>query len=159
MQDLNALVAEACRQFADIADSAHLEEAKAGYLGKSGSLTELLKGLGKLSAEERKPAGERINAAKAEIESALNLRREQLANQKLEAKLAAERPVLRSTMPSTPRSSVRTAVRSTVRCVCSAPRRLRSSSLSTISWRWRSAHAALRLSRASTKQALTWNFW
>ena len=90
MQDLNALVAEACRQFADIADSAHLEEAKARYLGKSGSLTELLKGLGKLSAEERKPAGERINAAKAEIESALNLRREQLANQKLEAKLAAE---------------------------------------------------------------------
>jgi phenylalanyl-tRNA synthetase alpha chain len=90
MQDLNALIAEACRQFADISDSAHLEEAKARYLGKSGSLTELLKGLGKLSPEERKPAGERINAAKAAIESALNTRREQIANQKLEAKLAAE---------------------------------------------------------------------
>ena len=40
--------------------------------------------------EERKQAGERINAAKSDVEAALNQRREQLANHKLEAKLAAE---------------------------------------------------------------------
>ena len=90
MQDLNALVADACNQFEAITDSAHLEEAKARFLGKAGSLTSLLKGLGQLAADERKAAGERINAAKTEIESALNLRREQLAQQKLDAKLAAE---------------------------------------------------------------------
>ena len=90
MQDLNALVADARSQFEAITDSAHLEEAKARFLGKTGNLTGLLKGLGQLAADERKAAGERINAAKTEIESALNLRRDQLAQQKIEAKLAAE---------------------------------------------------------------------
>ncbi len=90
MQDLNALAEEARSQFAAIGDSAQLEEAKARFLGKDGSLTALLKGLGKLPADERKQAGEHINAAKAEIEAALHQRREQIANQKLETKLAAE---------------------------------------------------------------------
>ena len=90
MQDLNALVADARSQFGAINDSAKLEEAKARFLGKAGSLTELLKGLGKLAADERKTAGERINAAKTDIEAALTLRREQIAQHKLEAKLAAE---------------------------------------------------------------------
>ena len=90
MQDLNALAEEARSRFAAIGDSAQLEEAKARFLGKDGSLTVLLKGLGKLPADERKQAGEQINAAKAQIEAALNRRREQIANQKLETKLAAE---------------------------------------------------------------------
>ncbi len=90
MQDLNALVADARSQFGTISDSAKLEEAKARFLGKAGSLTELLKGLGKLAADERKTAGERINAAKNDIEAALTLRREQIALQKLETKLATE---------------------------------------------------------------------
>ena len=90
MQDLTALITDAKSQFAAITDGAQLEEAKARFLGKAGSLTELLKGLGKLPPEERKSAGESINAAKAEIETALNSRRDALANQKLEAKLAAE---------------------------------------------------------------------
>lgn len=90
MQDLTALITDAKSQFAAITDGAHLEEAKARFLGKAGSLTELLKGLGKLPPEERKSAGESINAAKAEIETALNARRDALAHQKLEAKLAAE---------------------------------------------------------------------
>ena len=90
MQDLTALITDAKSQFAAITDGARLEEAKARFLGKAGSLTELLKGLGKLPPEERKSAGESINAAKAEIETALNSRRDALDNQKLEAKLAAE---------------------------------------------------------------------
>ena len=90
MQDLTALITDAKSQFAAITDGAQLEEAKARFLGKAGSLTELLKGLGKLPPEERKSAGESINAAKAEIESALNARRDAIAHQKLEAKLAAE---------------------------------------------------------------------
>lgn len=90
MQDLNALAEEARSLFAAIDDSAKLEESKARFLGKDGSLTAFLKGLGKLPADERRQAGERINAAKAEVEAALNQRREQIANQKLETKLATE---------------------------------------------------------------------
>ena len=48
-----------------------LEQAKARYLGKSGALTELLKGLGKLPAAERPAMGARINAAKEQLEAAL----------------------------------------------------------------------------------------
>ncbi len=90
MQDLTALVADAKTQFAAINEGAQLEEAKARFLGKAGALTELLKGLGKLPPEERKAAGEGINAGKSEIETALNARRDALANLKLESKLAAE---------------------------------------------------------------------
>ena len=90
MQDLNSLVADAKAQFTAINDGAQLEDAKARFLGKAGSLTELLKGLGKLPPEQRKAAGEQINAAKTAIEAALNARREALANLQLETRLAAE---------------------------------------------------------------------
>jgi phenylalanyl-tRNA synthetase alpha chain len=53
-------------------------------------LTQLLKGLGKLSAEERPAAGARINQVKQGIEAALQQRRDALAQQKLAQKLAAE---------------------------------------------------------------------
>jgi phenylalanyl-tRNA synthetase alpha chain len=67
-----------------------LEQAKARYLGKSGSLTELLKGLGKLSQEERPAMGSRINQAKEAIEAALNSRRDAIQIKKLDAQLAGE---------------------------------------------------------------------
>jgi phenylalanyl-tRNA synthetase alpha chain len=60
------------------------------YLGKEGSLTALLKGLGKLPPDERKVAGAAINVAKERIESALVTRREALKNAQLEAQLATE---------------------------------------------------------------------
>jgi phenylalanyl-tRNA synthetase alpha chain len=90
MDTLEQLVSSAIADFAAAAESARLEDAKARYLGKDGSLTLLLKGLGKLPAEERKGAGAAINAAKERIESALAARRESLRNARLEAQLAAE---------------------------------------------------------------------
>ena len=68
-----------CISFAAIDDAAELENAKARYLGKEGSLTGLLKGLGKLSAEERPAAGARINQVKQQIEAALQARRDAIA--------------------------------------------------------------------------------
>ncbi|MCW5604454.1 MAG: phenylalanine--tRNA ligase subunit alpha [Burkholderiales bacterium] len=59
-------------------------------MGKSGALTELLKGLGRLPAAERPAAGARINAAKQRLEEALNARRELIAARELEARLAGE---------------------------------------------------------------------
>ncbi|MDP2751411.1 MAG: phenylalanine--tRNA ligase subunit alpha [Rhodocyclaceae bacterium] len=87
---LTSLVATALADFAAILEAAKLEEAKARYLGKEGSLTALLKGLGKLPPEERKVAGAAINEAKSCIETALGARREALRFARLEAQLAAE---------------------------------------------------------------------
>ena len=90
MNTLDQLVASAIAEFAVASEPAKLEEVKAGYLGKSGSLTELLKGLGKLPAEERKSAGAAINAAKEKVEAALQTRRDALRDVVLQSQLAAE---------------------------------------------------------------------
>jgi len=90
MTNAQGLVSEALAEFSAITDAALLEQAKARYLGKSGSVTDLLKGLGRLPAEERKAAGAAINAAKEAIELALAERREAIRRAKLEAQLAAE---------------------------------------------------------------------
>lgn len=90
MQGLEQLVSHANADFTASADPAALENAKAKYLGKTGSLTELLKTLGKLPADERAAAGARINEAKSAIEAALVARREALAQARMAAQLAAE---------------------------------------------------------------------
>jgi phenylalanyl-tRNA synthetase alpha chain len=90
MSDLDNLVREAGREFAAAATPADLENAKARYLGKSGRVTELLKALGSLPAEEKKARGAGINAAKQQIEAALNQAREALAQAELDAQLKAE---------------------------------------------------------------------
>jgi phenylalanyl-tRNA synthetase alpha chain len=90
MQELEKILDEALKQFAAIEQAAELEQVKARYLGKEGRLTVLLKGLGKLSAEERPAAGVRINQVKQSIESALQQRREALQYSQLQLKLQAE---------------------------------------------------------------------
>jgi phenylalanyl-tRNA synthetase alpha chain len=90
MRNPNEIVADALAAVRGCADLQSLEQAKAAFLGKSGSLTELLKTLGAMRPEERKLAGARINEAKQAVESALKARREQLRLMELERQLAAE---------------------------------------------------------------------
>ncbi len=90
MQELEQILDGALKTFAALEDAAALENAKARYLGKEGSLTGLLKGLGKLSAEERPAVGARINQVKQQIEAALQARRDTIQQQALQQKLAAE---------------------------------------------------------------------
>ena len=90
MEQIQQILDQALQQFATIGDEAELEQVKAKYLGKEGSLTALLKGLGKLSAEERPAAGARINQVKQGIEAALQQRRDALQQARLTQKLAAE---------------------------------------------------------------------
>ena len=90
MQDLSQIISEAKAAFAAAATPAALEDAKAKCLGKTGSITALMKGLSKLSHEEKREMGQALGAAKRTIEEALEARREELANEKLAARLAAE---------------------------------------------------------------------
>ena len=90
LEDLDSIVSAALAEFSACGDPAALENSKARFLGKNGHLTELLKSLRKLAAEERPAAGARINQAKAALEAALDRRREELADQRLARQLAAE---------------------------------------------------------------------
>lgn len=76
VQNMEHIISEAQQDFAACETIQDLEQAKARYLGKSGLLTEQLKGLGKLSAEERPAAGAAINVVKQGVEEALRDRRE-----------------------------------------------------------------------------------
>jgi len=65
-----------------------LDEVRVRLLGKKGLLTEQLKALGKLPADERPAAGQKINEAKVVIQGAIEARREQLDRESLDAELA-----------------------------------------------------------------------
>jgi phenylalanyl-tRNA synthetase alpha chain len=87
---LDQLVRDAIALFEQTDSPTELEQVKARFIGKSGSINELLKGLGKLSPEERPRFGARVNEAKAAVETALARRREALKQRELEARLAQE---------------------------------------------------------------------
>ena len=90
MNDLDPLVLEAQADFARAPTPAELENAKARYLGKAGRITEQLKALAALAVDEKKSRGALINAAKQQIETALNARRDALAQAELDRQLQAE---------------------------------------------------------------------
>ena len=89
MQDLNKLIKDAESAIAGSGNLQALDEVRVRYLGKKGTLTELLKDLGRMPAEERPTAGQRINQAKQQVSAALDARRNKLQRASLVEKLAA----------------------------------------------------------------------
>jgi phenylalanyl-tRNA synthetase alpha chain len=90
LEDLSGIVSRALAAFRAAGDSASLENAKARFLGKSGELTALQSTLKTLPAEQKREWGAKFNAAKQEIEAALEARRAELADAKLAARLSEE---------------------------------------------------------------------
>ncbi len=90
MTDTEHIVNEASAAFSAAPNVAELENAKAKYLGKTGVLTDLMKGMAALSIEDKKARGASVNAAKQAIESALSNRRAALAEAQMNAQLTAE---------------------------------------------------------------------
>ena len=90
MNDLDALVDSARSGFEAATTPSELENAKARFLGKSGRLTEMMKGLSALGVEDKKIRGAAINQAKQAIEGALGARRMALADLELQLQLKAE---------------------------------------------------------------------
>jgi phenylalanyl-tRNA synthetase alpha chain len=78
VKDLETLVARTLLEVAASADLAALEAVRVAALGRRGSVTESLKGLGKLPAGERRNAGAVINQARDRIAAALEARRAEL---------------------------------------------------------------------------------
>jgi len=88
--NLEDILSEAGQAFAAAANLPTLDQVKARFLGKTGAITEQMKALGALPAEERKQAGARINEVKNQVEALLKARRDALQAAELEKQLAAE---------------------------------------------------------------------
>ncbi|MFM8491338.1 MAG: phenylalanine--tRNA ligase subunit alpha [Candidatus Methylopumilus sp.] len=98
MNNLQHTLKEAYEDFDQCQTVTDLDQAKAKYLGKSGVLTEALKSLGKLSAEDRPKVGAEINVVKQGVEEALEKRREAILYASQAKQLAEES--LDVTLPS-----------------------------------------------------------
>lgn len=90
MSDLEQLEKAIMADIANTADEAAIEAVRVGALGKKGSVSELLKGLGGMSAEERKTAGPAINGLKTRVADAIAARKTELKDAAITARLARE---------------------------------------------------------------------
>ena len=90
MENLQPLANEAKAAIAAAQDGTALEQLRVDYLGKKGQITSLLKGLGKLSAEERPKAGALINVVKQDLQDLIGARKTELEYAAVEAQLAQE---------------------------------------------------------------------
>jgi phenylalanyl-tRNA synthetase alpha chain len=90
MDDLKALREEllSAVESADSVDS--LEELRVSTLGKKGRITTQMKGLGQLPPDERREAGQALNAVKDDVAAALDARKSVLESAALDARLAEE---------------------------------------------------------------------
>lgn len=90
-EELIALQEAFDQDIAGVEDSLRaLDEVRVRYLGKKGSMTAVMKGMGKLSKEERPVMGALANEVRAHIQNGLDAKREEIEEKALEEKLAAE---------------------------------------------------------------------
>ena len=90
MKEVTALVDGGIAQVAQVSDLQAWEVLKAEFLGKTGKITALMKGLGALSIEEKKTIGAAINVEKQRFQDAINQKRDELNAAKLAAQLKSE---------------------------------------------------------------------
>ncbi len=90
MSNVDDLVAQAHREIEQATDLTQLRDIQVHYLGKKGRISDLLKSLGKLPAEQRKSAGASINQGKETVVAAIQQKQQILADQLLEEKIKAE---------------------------------------------------------------------
>ena len=90
-EKLLALKVQAMAELEAVASLDALKDIRVKYLGKKGPMTEILRGMGKLPAEERPVIGQIVNEIKAELEAAINAKAEVLEKQALADKLANDK--------------------------------------------------------------------
>ncbi len=88
---LKELQAEALQKVEQAEDLKALNDIRVAYLGKKGPITEVLRGMGKLSAEERPVIGQLANDVRAAIQEKLEEKQQRFEKVEVEKKLAAEK--------------------------------------------------------------------
>ena len=91
MTELATLEGDILAAVAAASSEGALEQVRVDALGKSGSVSALLKTLGAMMPDERKEKGPLINGLRDRVSAAIAARRETLANAALDARLASER--------------------------------------------------------------------
>ncbi|MDJ0731902.1 MAG: phenylalanine--tRNA ligase subunit alpha [Crocosphaera sp.] len=99
--ELQTLQQEAEKEITAVDSLEALEQLRINYLGKKGKLSQILRGMGKLSPEERPRVGSLANEVKEALQSNLDHQRNTLETAKLKAQLATE--TLDVTMPGVSR--------------------------------------------------------
>ncbi len=89
MSTVARLLEEARSAISAAEDLAALDDVRVRYLGRKGDLTVMLRELGKLPADERPAAGQKINEAKQQLADAIQARRSELESARLDAELAS----------------------------------------------------------------------
>ena len=95
MTDLDQLEQETLQQISQAHDETALEAARLAALGKKGAISALLATLGKMSPEQRKTEGARINALKEKATLALAAKRDELEEKTRGASLFRSRHLAR----------------------------------------------------------------
>ena len=90
MSDIDTLQQSILKDIAAASDEAALESVRVAALGKSGSVSALLKTLGSMTPDERKANGPAINGLKDAVNGALTARRDALKNAALDQRLSSE---------------------------------------------------------------------
>ena len=88
---LNKILEQAREQLVKAETMAQTDEIRVKLLGKKGQLTEILRGMGKLSPEERKTTGQMANKVRAEIETLLEKKFSEVKAAAKEAKFRLEK--------------------------------------------------------------------
>jgi phenylalanyl-tRNA synthetase alpha chain len=91
MNDIQKLESETLAAVDSARDEAALEQLRVAALGKKGTISELLKTLGGMSADERKTNGPLFNTLRDRVTDAITSKKSALADEALNAKLAHER--------------------------------------------------------------------
>lgn len=99
--ELQTLQQQAQEAIAAVPNLEDLEQLRINYLGKKGQLSQILRGMGKLSAEERPRVGSLANEVKEALQTSLDQQRQTLQTAQIQAQLAAE--TLDVTMPGVSR--------------------------------------------------------
>ncbi|WCK53748.1 phenylalanine--tRNA ligase subunit alpha [Aneurinibacillus sp. Ricciae_BoGa-3] len=81
---------QALAELESVQESSQVQELRVKYLGKKGRLTEILRGMGKLSAEERPLIGQLANEVREAVENGLEQKKQTIEKAEIEAKLAKE---------------------------------------------------------------------
>ena len=90
IDDIKSLHANTLAAIGNVPNTDALEKIRVEVVGKSGTLTGYLRAMGQVAKEHRAEVGKTVNAARNEIEAALEAKKRELAHAELEARMEAD---------------------------------------------------------------------